>query len=473
MLEWVKPRIDKGNGMFDKLWRKKAVGLMQQNSSLHRSLTTFDLILMGIGAIIGAGVFVLTGVAAATKAGPGIVLSYSLAGMATMFAALSYAELASSIGGTGSAYSYAYAGFGEFIAWFIAWNLLLEYAMSVSTVAIGWSGYVTNLFQAFHINLPVSLTQNYFEGGDVNLLAIFIIAVCAIMLCIGVKASARFNAIVVFIKLATIAFFIIVASMNVNTTLWTPFLPFGWNGVIQGASLVFFAYIGFDALSTAVEEAIEPQRSIPIAIVTSLIICTIVYIVVSLLLTGIVPYPTLNVQSPVADALLNIGYRAAAGVIAAGAIAGLTTVVLMMYFGLTRVILAVASDGLLPKSISAINPNTRTPIRIIILSGIVMATVSGLMPIKFAAELVNIGTLAAFAFVCLGVVVFRYTHPDLNRPFKLPFNPIIPLLGFFSCLYLMYNLPGTTWWRFLYWSIAGILIYFAYGMRHSLLGKKQ
>lgn len=392
------------------------------NDSLHRSLTTFDLILMGIGAIIGAGVFVLTGIAAATKAGPAIVLSYIIAGIASLFAALAYAELAASIGGAGSAYGYAYAGFGEIIAWIIGWNLLLEYLMAVSTVAIGWSGYVCNLFESLSMPLPDAISKNPFDGGIINLPAILIIiALCGLLAC-GVKNSARFNAIVVFIKLITIAVFIAVASQHVNPTHWIPFSPFGWEGIMAGSALVFFAYIGFDALSTAVEETINPQKSVPIGIIVSLGVCTLIYIIVSGLLTGIAPYTTLNVRSPVSDALLQIGYKSIGGVIAAGAIAGLTTVMLVMLYGITRIILAMSRDGLLPTSIATINKRTRVPERIILVSGIIIAIIAGVAPINRAAELVNIGTLAAFVFVCFGVVVLRRTHPELPRPFRLPYT---------------------------------------------------
>lgn len=457
--------------MLARCLRKKPILSVDHDSTLHRSLNAVDLTLMGVGAIIGAGVFVLTGVAAATKAGPAIVLSYVLAGFAAMFAALAYAELTSSVGGSGSAYSYAYAGFGEFIAWIIGWNLILEYAMSVSTVAIGWSGYVENLFQSMHMPLPVAITKNPFEGGVVNLLAILIILCLSGLLCLGVKQSARFNAVIVFIKLLTIAVFIGVASMHVEIQNWSPFLPFGFIGVIQGAALVFFAYIGFDALSTAVDETINPQRNIPIGIISSLIICTSVYIVVSALLTGIVPYTTLNVRSPVASALLQIGHQTAAGLIAAGAIAGLTTVILVMFYGLTRICLAIARDGLIPAHFASIHPQTRTPIRVILIAGVIMAAIAGFAPIDRAAELVNIGTLAAFTFVCGGVIVFRYTHPDIPRPFRSPLSPYIPMLGVLFCVYLMLHLPLITWWRFLFWTIIGVAIYFLYGQRHSVLGK--
>lgn len=454
--------------MISRLLAKKPITHHSAHSELNRMLTAFDLTLMGIGAIIGAGVFVLTGIAAATKAGPAIVISYMIAGSASMFAALSYAELAASVGGTGSAYSYAYSGFGEFIAWMIGWNLLLEYSMSVSTVAIGWSGYVTNFLDVIHLHLPKALTMNPFNGGWFDIPAASIILLLAGLLCLGVRQSARINAVIVVIKLLTIAFFIAIAAVNVNTGNWHPFFPFGATGIMSGAALVFFSYIGFDALSTAVEEAVEPQRTIPIGIIASLVICTVIYIIVSLLLTGIDHYSNLDMESPVAEALLNIGYNKAAGVIAVGAIAGLTTVMLVMFYGLTRIILAMARDGLLPKNLAQIHVQTRTPLRIIAIMAVLMALIAGLTPIDHAAEMVNIGTLTAFIFVCGGVIVLRKTHQELHRPFKLPYNPLIPALGVIFCVYLTLFLSPATWWRFLIWTVIGIAIYFAYGYRHSV-----
>lgn len=455
--------------MLRQLIRKKPVINHNDCTNLSCVLTAFDVTLMGIGAIIGAGVFVLTGIAAATKAGPAVVFSYALAGLACMFAALAYAELASSIGGTGSAYSYAYSGFGELMAWIIGWDLLLEYTMSVTTVAIGWSGYVNNLFQALHIYFPDALTKNPFEGGVINLLAVGIVLILAGLLCIGVKLSARFNAIIVLIKLLTIGIFVTVAAMNINISYWDNFFPFGWSGIVDGAALVFFAYIGFDALSTAVEETINPQRNVPIGIIASLIICTAIYIIVSGLLTSIVPYTSLNNQSPVAQALLSLGYRITSGMIAAGAVAGLTTVMLVMYYGLTRICLAITRDGLLPAGFANVNVYTQTPIRIILFTGILMATLAGFAPIHRAAEMVNIGTLAAFIFVCAGVIILRVRFPDMPRPFKLPFSPLFPLLGIFFCFYLMIHLPSITWWRFIIWMLIGLPVYFFYSRHHSRL----
>jgi APA family basic amino acid/polyamine antiporter len=439
----------------------------ETEDSLRRCLTAWDLTLLGIGAIIGAGVFVLTGIAAATKAGPAVIISYIISGMACLFSALAYAELAASVGGCGSAYSYSYASFGELIAWIIGWDLILEYVMSVSAVAIGWSGYVKNALESVFIHVPSALTKTPFEGGIMNLPAVLIIAILATLLCIGVKESSRFNAVIVFIKLFAIAIFILVAVQNIHPPYWQPFAPFGFEGIVQGAALVFFAYIGFDAVSTAAEEAINPQRDLPIGIIASVSICTVIYIVVAGLLTGIVPFYTLNNASPVADALLILGHSFAAGIVAVGAIAGLTTVMLVMYYGLTRVCLAISRDGLLPGFFFKIHPRTKTPVLIIVLSGIIIASIAGLMPLEEAAQLVNIGTLAAFTLVCGGVIFLRWTQPELPRPFKLPFFPLVPILGMFFCIYLMMHLSAFTWWRFVIWMAIGLLIYFIYGKNHA------
>lgn len=456
-----------------KLFRTKNIAHVHSPSDLHPILNGLDLTLLGIGAIIGAGVFVLTGIAAATKAGPAISLSYVLAGLAALFAALSYAELSTSVGGSGSAYNYAYTGFGEIIAWIIGWALLLEYTMSVSTVSVGWSGYVINALEAMNIHLPHALTTDPFSGGIVNLPAALIIGLLSYLLCVGVKHSARFNAIIVAVKLITIAIFIAIASSHIDIKNWDVFFPFGFNGVAQGAAIVFFAYIGFDALSTAAEETINPQKNLPIGIITSLLICTFIYVVVAVLLTGVAHYTTLNVSSPVAEALLHIGFKFAAAVVAVGAIAGLTTVMLVMYFGLTRILFAISRDGLLPVFFSRVNPKTKTPTNSIMLMGVVIAIIAGFIPLSDIAELVNIGTLTAFTFVCSGVIVIRLKHPELHRPFKLPFGPLIPILGVLFCIYLMINLSEATWHRFLVWMIIGFVIYFGYSKRRSLLEKKD
>lgn len=455
---------EKGTVMF----RKKPPIHEMHEASLDRCLNAVDLILLGIGAIIGAGVFVLTGIAAATKAGPAITLSYILSGTASMFAALAYAELATSVGGCGSAYNYIYTGFGELIAWIIGWNLIFEYAVAASSVAIGWSGYVNDALLAINIHLPIALIKNPFEGGIVNLLAVGIIALLTFMLCIGMKQSARFNAIIVAVKLFTIALFIYVAIPNVNPANWHPFFPFGWNGVVEGAALVFFAYIGFDALSTAAEETINPQRNLPIGIIGAMLVCALIYVIIAGLLTGVMHYSLLNVESPVADAMLYLNHPKVAGCIAIGAIAGLMTVMLVLFYGLTRVGLAMGRDGLIPKRFAKLHPERKTPILMITFSGIIIAAVAGFMPLQEAAELVNIGTLSAFVLVCTGVIVLRRTQPNLARPFKLPFSPVIPLLGVAFCIYLMLHLSGTTWVRFVIWLALGLFIYFAYGRKNSI-----
>ena len=441
------------------------------DTGLKRCLSAVDLTLLGIGAIIGAGIFVLTGIAAAKSAGPAIVLSYVVSGFACAFAALAYAELAASIGGCGSAYGYAYAGLGELIAWIIGWDLILEYGVATAAVAIGWAGYVNNALTAMGMPLPMVLLKSPVEGGFVNLPALLIVLSLAVLLSIGVRQSARFNAVMVLVKLLAITTFVAVAAFNVQPANWEPFMPFGWEGVMGGAALIFFAYIGFDAVSTAAEEAVNPQRDLPIGILVSLAVCTVIYVVVAGLLTGIVPYYTLNVASPVADSLLRIGHPWAAAFIAAGAIAGLTTVMLVLYYGLTRVFLAMSRDGLLPPVFSAINKSTHTPVRVIMASGVLIAAIAGFTPIGDVAELVNIGTLAAFVLVCAGVIHLRYTRPDLKRPFRTPFGSVTPLLGIIFCVYLMLSLPTVTWVRFGVWLVLGMVIYFAYSRLHSTLNR--
>ncbi len=450
------------------LFRTKAIGTdVHGETGLLRTLGAGDLVLLGIGAIIGAGVFVLTGVAAATQAGPALVLSFVLAGFACVFAGLCYAELASTVGGCGSAYGYAYAALGEIVAWVIGWALVLEYGMAVSAVAVGWSGYFNNALAAAGLELPKALSAAPGAGGVVNLPAMLIIALLGILLSFGVRNSARFNAAIVLIKLTAIGIFIVIAAGNVDPANWRPFLPFGWQGVVNGAALIFFAYIGFDAVSTAAEETRQPQRDMPIGIIGSLVVCTLIYMVVAGLLTGIAPYPTLDTPSPVSEALLNLGYRWGAAVVAAGAIAGLTSVMLVMYYGLSRVLFAMSRDSLLPESFAKLHPRTRTPVFVIALIGVIAACAAGFTPIDAIAQLVNIGTLFAFVIVCIGVLVLRHTRPDLERPFRVPFSPVFPLLGVATCIYLMLNLSLNTWGYFLIWMVIGLVIYGGYSVRHA------
>lgn len=456
------------------LLRKKAVNdPLEPETRLAQCLSAFDLTLLGVGAIVGAGIFVLTGIVAATQSGPAIILSYIIAGFACAFAALSYAELASSVGGCGSAYGYAYAGFGELIAWIVGWDLLLEYSISVSAVAVGWSGYFNDFLQALKLKLHPGWRHGLGDGGIFNFSAFAIIIFLAILLIYGVKSSSRFNNFIVLVKLIVIFIFIGIAVTEVQEQYWFPFMPFGWKGVIEGASLIFFSYIGFDAVSTAAEEAIKPSRDVPIGIIGSLLICTTLYIIVAGLLTGIVPYYSLNVASPISHVLLHLGYKLAAALVGVGAIAGLTTVMLVLFYGLSRVFLAMARDGLLPGYFAVVNLRTRTPIRIIVISGLIIGLLAALIPMHDLAELVNIGTLFAFIMVCGGVIILRYLQPDLTRPFKTPFMPAIPILGILSCAYLIFHLPWITMLRFIIWMITGIVIYWFYGRFNSELNRKE
>ncbi|WP_139556244.1 APC family permease [Methylotetracoccus oryzae] len=449
-----------------------------EESGLRRCLSATDLTLLGIGAIIGTGIFVLTGIAAATQAGPAVTISFVIAGLACAFAALSYAELASSVGGCGSAYGYSYAAFGEIIAWIIGWDLMLEYAISVAAVANGWSGYLCQALNAIGFPLPDELTKAPELGGIINLPASAIIFFLMALLIVGAKESARLNAVMVSVKLITITVFVTIAVFNVNPANWDPFMPFGWFshnadgkpvGVLAGASIVFFAYVGFDAVSTAAEEAHNPKRDVPIGILGSLAFCTTVYIIVAGLLTAIVPYADLNVASPVAHALQLIGFRWASALVSTGVIAGLTTVMLVLYYGLTRIIYAMSRDGLLSDWFSTVNARTQTPIRVIVICGLFIAAVAGMVPLGELAELVNIGTLFAFVLVCFGVITLRITQPELKRPFRTPINPVFPLLGAAMCLALMGFLPTLTWVRFVVWLGIGLVIYFGYSYRHSRL----
>lgn len=463
--------------MLAQLFRTKPI-VPHTDSGLKKCLTAFDLALLGIGCAIGTGIFVLTGIAAATQSGPAVVLSFVFAGIASAFAAFSYAELAAAVGGSGSAYGYSYVAFGEFFAWVIGWILLLEYGVGAAAVANGWSGYFINTLANFSIHIPTTWTRAPSLGGVINLPAFAIIWLLTLLLIAGVKESARFNNIIVVVKLSTIVIFIALASMHLNSDNWHPFMPFGWFdtvengktiGVLAGASLVFFAYFGFDAVSTAADEAKNPQRDLPIGLIASLSFCTIVYILVSGALTGIVPYTQLNVDSPVAWALSQLGYTWSSTLVATGVLAGLITVLLVLLYGLTRILFAMSRDGLISPVFSKVDPDRQTPVRIILMCGFVVSLVAGFFPLGALAETVNIGTLASFVMVCAGVIVMRMRHPDLHRPFRNPWNPLIPVLGILSCTALMTFLPAGTWHRFLLWVAAGILFYFSYSMHHSKL----
>lgn len=451
------------------LLRKKPVSQASETSELRKYLTAFDLTLIGIGAILGAGLFVLTGIAAATKAGPAIMFSYVIAGLACSFAGLSYAELSTSVGGSGSAYGYAYAGIGEIVAWIVGWDLILEYGAGSCAIAIGWSGYLNNALSAFGIHVPDVLTKSYWEGGFVNLFALLLVLLLTLILVLGIKQSARFNMVIVFLKLAVITLFSLTALSSFEFSNWEPLMPFGAKGIAEGAALVFFAFIGFDAISTAAEEAVNPQRDLSISTIASLSVCTLIYVVVSGLLTGAAHYTTLNTKSPIAETMLVLGHKWIANLIAVGATLGITSGVLILMYALSRVVYAMAKDGLVPELFGKVSKQTKTPVRLIIFLGTLIALMAGFCPLEQLAELVNIGTLSAFAIVCACVIVLRITQPELPRPFRAPLSPLTPLLGIGSCVYLMFSLPWVTWIRFAIWMGVGLIFYLFYSRRHSHL----
>ncbi|MFX3623437.1 MAG: amino acid permease [Ectobacillus sp.] len=457
------------------LFRKKSVQRLIQEAGggtpLRKDLGAFDLTMLGIGAIIGTGIFVLTGVAAAEHAGPALVLSFILSGLACVFAALCYAEFASTVPVSGSAYTYSYAAFGEIIAWILGWDLILEYGIASSAVAAGWSGYFQGLLAGFGIKFPTALTSAYdpAKGTFIDLPAVLIILAITFLLTRGVKESARFNAAMVIIKVAVILLFIVVGVWYVKPENWTPFMPFGFSGVAAGAATVFFAYIGFDAVSTAAEEVKNPKRNMPIGIIASLAVCTVLYIIVSLVLTGIVPYDQLNVKNPVAFALNYIHQDWVAGFISLGAITGITTVLLVLLYGQSRLFYAISRDGLLPKVFSRVSGKSSTPKINSWLIALFVSFFAGVLPLSKLAELTNIGTLFAFITVSIGILVLRKTQPNLQHGFRVPFVPLIPILAVLFCGYLILQLPALTWVSFGGWLLVGLVIYFAYGRRHSTL----
>ena len=444
--------------------------------TLRRSLTAWDLTLLGIGAIIGTGIFVLTGTAAANQAGPAIVLSYAAAGLACAFAALCYAEFAAMIPIAGSAYTYAYATLGEVFAWMIGWDLILEYAVGSMTVAVGWSGYFQRILAGFGLHLPawMAAAPAAAPGALINLPAVIIVLLIMMLLVIGIRESARFNAVMVTIKIAAVLFFLVSGFWFVRPENWSPFMPYEWSGVMSGAAVVFFAYIGFDAVSTTAEEAKNPRRDLPIGIIASLIICTVLYVAVAAVLTGIVPVVTLRddaqfLNAPVAYALSLIGQDWAAGLVSAGAVAGITSVLLVMLMSQPRIFFSMSRDGLLPAGVSKVHPRFQTPYITTIITCAIVSVTAGFVPIQVLGEMTSIGTLFAFVAVSMAVIVLRITRPDAHRPFRVPGGVIIPILGVLSCLYLMVSLSVMTWVRLLVWLDIGMLIYWFYSRTHSPL----
>ena len=501
------------------LWSKKSIAMLQaeaaaegQEVTLKRALGALNLTMLGIGAIIGAGIFVLTGTAAAQYAGPAIVLSFVLAGFGCLFAGLCYAEFSAMIPIAGSAYTYGYATLGELIAWIIGWDLILEYLFGAATVAVGWSGYFVAFIGELGLKLPTQWTQAplnvvgthtlvrnlmcvspdgtavaatngacaagaVLTPGMINLPAILLVALMSTLLVIGIKESASFNNVIVFIKVAIVIAVIGFGFVYVNTANWHPFIPtnsgefghYGWSGIARGAAVVFFAYIGFDAVSTAAQEARNPQKDMPVGILASLAICTVLYILMALVMTGLAHYTELNVPHPVFVAIDKAGpaLHWLTYFINIGAILGLASVVLVMLMGQPRIFFSMSRDGLLPSTFGRVHRKFQTPYVTTIVTGVVAAVVAGLFPIALLGELVSIGTLLAFVIVCFGVMILRYTRPNIPRPFRTPLVPIVPILGILICGYMMYTLPPDTWIRLIVWMAIGLIIYFTYSIRHS------
>jgi basic amino acid/polyamine antiporter, APA family len=506
--------------MRNKLFTTKPINEIMKESDdtghgFKRALTAMNLTTLGIGAIIGAGIFVITGQAAAQYAGPAIVISFIISGVACAFAGLCYAEFASMIPIAGSAYTYAFATMGEFFAWLIGWDLILEYLFAASTVSVGWSGYIVSFLKDFGLVIPAYLTsasgsilvnvpgtgwvpetkqlidQLAASGSDIssmatqiawfNLPAMFIIAMLTILLVIGIKESANFNNIMVIVKVSVIILFIALGFSFVQGAHWKPFIPpntgsfghFGWSGILRAAGVIFFAYIGFDAVSTAAQEAKNPRRDMPIGIMGSLGISTILYILVAIVLTGIVSYTELNVADPMAVGVNAMGDSMfwLRPIIKIAAIAGLSSVILVLMLGQPRIFYSMSNDGLLPPLFSKIHPKFKTPYMSTIMTGSVAFIIAGTLPISVLSELVSIGTLLAFVIVCIGILVLRKTRPDLHRPFRTPWVPVIPILGAAVCLAQMVALPFDTWLRLIIWMGIGFTIYFTYSIRHSKFRK--
>lgn len=465
-------------------------GSLQGEATLKRTLTATQLVMLGIGAVIGAGIFVLTGHAAANHAGPAIVLSFVIAGVACAFAGLCYAEFAAMLPVSGSAYSYAYATLGEVVAWFIGWNLVLEYLFAASTVAVGWSGYFNSLLSTMGIAFPESLSNAplnvvdgalVYTGGLINLPAVAIVAAISILCFVGMQQSAFVNSIIVAIKVIVILMFVAFGIKYINPDNWVPFIPaaegpgkYGYDGIVRGAAVVFFAYIGFDAVSTAAGEAKNPQRDMPIGILGSLVICTVIYIIVSGVLTGMLPYTELGTPKPVATALEAYPQLTwLRSIVELGAIAGLSSVILVMLMGQPRIFYSMSQDGLLPPLFRKVHPKFQTPHIGTMIVGTCACLLAGFLPIGLLGDLVSMGTLLAFATVSAGVLILRRLQPDVPRPFRVPLAIVICPLGVISCLYLFWQPFSEHWHLMTGWTAIGFLIYFAYGFRHSVLRKKS
>jgi len=491
------------NQLFSKKPLELCLEEMKGENRLRRILGPVALTSLGVGAIIGTGIFVLTGIAAHDKAGPAIILSFVVAGLACVFAALCYAEFASMVPIAGSAYTYAYATLGELFAWIIGWDLILEYAVASATVAHGWSAYFQDFIGIFGLKFPPSLQRAPMDfdpstgllastGTIIDLPAIIIAAIVTLILVKGIKESVGFNATMVIIKVTIVLFVIAVGAFYIVPENWQPFAPFGLSGIsffgntifgqtglggapvgmLAAAATIFFAYIGFDSISTHAEEAKNPKRDVPIAIITSLLVCTVLYIAVSAVITGMVPYDKINIDAPVSNAFAQVGLPWAQFLISLGAIAGITSVLLVMMLSQPRIFLAMARDGLVPPKIfGAVHEKFRTPWKSTILTGIFVSILAGFLPLRFLAELVNIGTLCAFVIVCAAVLIMRRIYPNAERPFRAPLVPFIPIMGIITCLLLMFSLPEENWLRLFIWLAIGACIYAFYGRKHSVMRK--
>lgn len=478
------------------LWRTKSLEYLEAEANsgkqkLERTLGPFSLILLGIGAIIGAGLFSITGIAAAENAGPAVVISFILASIGCAFAGLCFSELAAMIPIAGGAYTYAYATMGEFIAWIIGWTLILEYAAGAAAVSISWSAYIVSFLQNFQINLPakwaaspwqhVQMPDGTLEHGWINLPAILIVILMSWLLIKGIDKSAKFNAILVAIKVSIVVIFIGLGFFYINYDNYTPFIPentgvfgeFGWSGIMRAAGVIFFAYIGFDAVATAAQEVKKPQRDLPIGIIGSLLICTFLYVLFALVLVGLVPYYELNVAAPVAAAVNKTPFFWLTWLIKLGIIAGLTSVILVLLLGQSRIFFTMSKDGLLPSFFSTVHPKFHTPWISNLILMVAVGGFAGLAPLSLVGHMTSIGTLLAFVIVCASVLVLRKTRPDIHRPFKVPLVPLVPLLGVLSCLILMLSLGIMTWVRLIFWIALGLGVYFLYGKNYSHLAKAQ
>ena len=466
--------------MFKEYFRRKDITRFQETIKLQKTLGSFDLVALGVGSTLGTGIFVLTGIEAANHAGPGVAIAFVLAGIAAACAALTYAELASMVPAAGSSYTYAYYTIGEVLAWLVGWNLILEYAVSLAAVAVGWSAYVRGVFGniSHQLALPAFLSggpniDGSTPGGFIDISAVFIVLAMTWLMSRGVKESAKANNFMVLVKICIALFFIIIASPHIDGANWKPFLPYGFQGVITAASIVFFAYLGFDTVSTSAEECKDANKSLPIGIIGTLVICMTLYVVVSLVLTGVVPYTQLNTAEPVEYALTHLGYKFGAAVLGVGVVFALTSIILATLYGQSRIFFAMSRDGLIPHKLCKLHPKYNTPYVMTWVTGCFIALIAGFAPINEIVEMSNIGTYFAFVTTCIAVLVLRVKNPTIKRSFRCPIVWVVAAVAILMCIFFATQLVMLTWIRFVVWSIIGLLIYGFYGFKNSTLKDKQ